>query len=123
MVNLRPFLASLAARATRWAYAPYPPIDVDGDPYRFCIYCGCDCYEDSPDHLPGCATVTGLRPVRPSDLDMRGPHDPYAYGMLCMDCLTPFKVGDVYAVRGGGDIGEIVCVGCRVLNPNIEEAR
>jgi hypothetical protein len=116
----RESLATLVARLTRWAYKPYPPIDADGrDPYRWCIYCGCDCYDDEPEHRPDCASLTGLRPIRPRDLGMRGPNDPYAHGMRCMDCGDLFKLGDFSALRPTeeGHVFEVVCVGCRVLNP------
>jgi hypothetical protein len=51
-------------------------------------------------------------------LGMRGPDDPYAYGMICMDCGVEFKLGDVHARRQvEEDVFEVVCLGCRVLNP------
>lgn len=125
LAGLRERAADIVATATRWAYKPFPPIDADGrDPFRWCVYCGCDCYEDDPEHEPGCATVTGLYPVTERDLGMRGPRDPYAHGMLCMDCGCEFKVGDVSALRptDAGDVFERVCVGCRVLNPTTADA-
>lgn len=118
--KLRAKASAIAARLTRWAYKPFPPLGSDGrDPFRWCIWCGCDCYEDEPQHTPDCASVTGLRPVTARELGMRGPHDPYAYGMSCMDCGEPFKVGDMSALRPTGepDVFEAVCVGCRILNP------
>jgi hypothetical protein len=41
--------------------------------------------------------------------------------MVCMDCGSEFEVGDVYAHRQvADDVMEVVCVGCRVLNPEAE---
>lgn len=115
--------SSWVARLTRWAYKPYPPPDANGrDPFRWCIWCNCDCYEDEPDHRFDCPSQTGLRPITPRELGMRGPNDPYAHGMACMDCGTPFRVGDFAAHRSiEDDIYEVVCVGCRVLNPGVAE--
>jgi len=50
---------------------------------------------------------------------MRGPHDPYAHGMCCMDCGVAFKVGDFYTHRAIDDnAGEVVCLGCAIVNPS-----
>lgn len=108
---------------------------ADRDPFRYCVYCGADCYVEWYDggapeyadeiaHEPDCATVIGLYPVTPAVLGMRGPDDPYAHGMVCMDCGVEFKVGDVYAHRPTDqrDVFEVVCVGCRVLNPEAVDA-
>ena len=119
IASVRELAAEVAAWATRWAYKPYPPPDADGrDPWRWCVYCGCDCYEDEPDHLADCAALTGLFPVTPRELGMRGPRDPYAHGMRCMGCGEPFALGDVAARRPTDqpDVFEIVCVGCRILS-------
>lgn len=78
--------------------------------------------QDEPEHGDECPATTGLWPVTPEVLGMRGPDDPYAHGMVCMDCGGEFKVGDVYAHREvSEDIREVVCVGCRVLNPGAAE--
>ena len=98
------------------------------DPFRYCAHCGVDCYEPGAEdgshdyadveHKPDCPSVTGLWPVTMEMLGMRGPDDPYAFGMRCMDCGVEFKLGDVYAHREvAEDVREVVCVGCRVLNP------
>lgn len=64
-------------------------------------------------------TPSELHTVTMQDLGMRGPDDPYAYGMICMDCEAPFALGDTYAHRQTeDDIFEVVCVGCAVLNPS-----
>lgn len=83
----------------------------DTDPFRYCVHCGADCYEDEPEHGPGCPRVTGLWPVTERELQPAG--------IVCMDCGDEFKVRDVYAHRQTeqDDVFEIVCVGCRVLNP------
>jgi len=93
---------------------------VSGEVFRYCIYCGTDCHEDDPEHGPDCPYTTGLWPVTEKTLGIRGPDDPYAHGMRCMDCGEEFKVGDVYAHRPTeeGDVFEIVCIGCRVLSPD-----
>lgn len=91
------------------------------DEFRWCVHCGADCWPDKDDqeHASDCPVTTGLWPVTMAELGMRGPDDPYAHGMVCMDCNTPFELGDVYALRptDEGDVFEIVCVGCRVLTP------
>lgn len=118
--SLTAWAAEFAARATRWAYRPFPPRGADGrEPYRWCIYCGADCEDEEAVHANDCPSNTGLYPVTPQELGMRGPRDPYAYGMRCMDCGSEFKLGDLYAHRPTEqtDVFEVVCVGCRVLNP------
>lgn len=79
---------------------------------------------DDFEHGPECPSTTGLWPVTAADLGERGPNDPYAHGMICMDCEVAFKVGDLYALRptDDDDVFEIVCVGCRVLNPEAVDA-
>lgn len=107
---------------------------MSDDPFRYCVYCGADCYEDGAEdfshdyredveHKPDCPSVTGLYPVTMETLGMRGPDDPYAYGAKCMDCGVDFNLGDFYAHRQReSDVFEIVCVGCRVLNPEPSDA-
>lgn len=63
--------------------------------------------------------VPEIMVVTERDLGIRGPNDPYAHGMVCMDCGTPFAVGDSYAHRQTeDDVFEVVCIGCAVLNPS-----
>lgn len=63
--------------------------------------------------------VPEIMVVTERDLGIRGPNDPYAHGMVCMDCGTSFAVGDSYAHRQTeDDVFEVVCVGCAVLNPS-----
>lgn len=89
------------------------------DPHRYCVYCMADCSEGDPEHAADCPSTTGLFPVTGADLGIRGPDDPYAHGMTCMDCGAEFKVGDFYAQRQvESHLFEIVCVGCSVLNPS-----
>ena len=97
-----------------------PRYTAEGN-YTLCIYCGVDCegYNES-EHSAICPLATGLYLVTPDALGYRGPNDPYAHGMSCMDCGDAFSVGDIYALRviEGDDVCfEVVCVGCRVLNP------
>lgn len=81
--------------------------------YRFCIYCSADCFEDEPKHGPGCPTITGLYPTTNQDLE---------WGVTCMDCNTEFKDGDFYAIREiDENVHEVVCIGCRILNPEPQE--
>lgn len=98
--------------------------------FRRCVHCGVDCFadgweegderayrdENEVEHADDCPMVTGLFPVTMAELGMRGPNDPYAHGMICMDCHAPFALGDVYARRDVDGVFEIVCVGCRVLS-------
>jgi hypothetical protein len=91
--------------------------------YRFCVWCNADCEETDPEHDERCPQTTGLYLVTPGDLGVRGPDDPYAHGMCCMDCGHEFAAGDTYAKRPvSEDVLEIVCVGCRVLNPEGDDA-
>lgn len=80
--------------------------------FRFCKWCGTDCDDFpglEPDHLPACPQSTGLFPVEASDVE---------YGMVCMDCNTPFDLGDFYVQRETEtpDVAEIVCLGCGMLS-------
>lgn len=77
-----------------------------GDPYRWCIYCGADCYLEEPPHHESCPMSTGLFPVREEDLT---PH-----GMRCIDCNQVFQIGDVYVQRPTENdaVVECVCIGC-----------
>ena len=60
-----------------------------------------------------------LHTVTEQDLGIRGPDDPYAHGMVCMDCLVEFAVGDTYTLRQiEDDTFDVVCLGCSVLNPS-----
>lgn len=91
---------------------------MSADPFRYCVYCEADCYADEPEHDAECPSNTGLYPVTTETLGMRGPDDPYAFGARCMDCGVEFKLGDTYTHREvADDVREMVCVGCRVLNP------
>ena len=68
---------------------------------------------------PASNTPSELHTVTEQDLGIRGPNDPYAHGMICMDCETPFALGDTYTLRQAeDDIYEVVCLGCAVLNPS-----
>lgn len=94
------------------------------DPFRFCVYCRADCYEDEPEHAGDCPSVTNVWPVTEKDLGMRGPDDPYAHGMGCVDCGEQFKVGDSYSLRTvaeadrglpgvqGAAVCHVICLGC-----------
>jgi hypothetical protein len=85
-----------------------------------CVYCGVDCKEYKPEHGPECPCTTGLWPVTEEDLGIRGPNDPYAHGMICMDCASVFTVGDLYALRPSADWFEVVCLGCAALTVPLE---
>lgn len=89
------------------------------EPFRYCVWCNADCFDDEPEHARDCPQVTSLYPVTEQSLGMRGPDDPYAHGMTCMDCETPFKLGDTYTHRQiEDDVFEVVCLGCSVVNPS-----
>ena len=94
------------------------------DLFRYCVYCKADCYEDESEHGPECPQTTGLWPVAESDLGIRGPNDPYAHGMICMDCSSEFSVGDfcVHRPTDEPDVFEVVCTGCAVLTVPLESA-
>lgn len=99
--------------------------DETEDRFRWCIYCKADCWLDAEDqeHATDCPQTTGVWPVTERDLGIRGPDDPYAHGMKCMDCEADFKVGDHYTHRPIGDHPllpgmdpipgyEVICLGC-----------
>jgi hypothetical protein len=99
--------------------------DEDDDPFRFCIYCGVDCYEPLPEHGDECPSNTGLWPVTPRFLNGGGCENCecsrcQALRPKCCRCGVPFKLGDVYVLidtetgrpATRPDIGECVCVGC-----------
>lgn len=89
------------------------------DHFHSCAYCGVDCEEFDPEHKPDCPSVTNLWPVTEHDLGIRGPNDPYAHGMRCMDCGSEFAVGDIHTHRQtDSDVFEVVCLGCSILNPS-----
>ena len=85
----------------------------NGDPYRWCIYCGVDCKEFADQslttHRSFCPQVTGLFPVRARDLQPGG--------MVCTECNAPFRLGEHYALLpiGEDDTVEVVCVGCKII--------
>ena len=93
--------------------------------YRYCIYCGVDCYPDGEvdiwapvdeavEHADGCPSTTGVFPVREKDAGPSCPHcgeRPYGE-MLCADCHQPLRVGDLYTHRAFGDGGLVICLGC-----------
>lgn len=83
--------------------ADYDPLD---DKYRWCIYCGCDCWPDDADHASDCPQTTGIYPVTPEDI-----------GTQCCDCGAEFQEGDTYALQPS-DVDNfycVVCAGCAVL--------
>lgn len=115
--------------------------DRGADPFRYCALCGVDCYhadyiepdEGEPrhydpdnydpdvEHMSDCPSVTGLYPVTAAVLGLvtcpACSHE-FGHGMVCMDCGDEFHVGDLFAHRQSApDICEVVCLGCRVLNP------
>lgn len=103
-------------------------MDLNDELDRGCIYCGVDCDQDHPQHAVDCPQSTGVYPVTEQDLGVRGPNDPYAHGMRCMDCEAEFKVGDFYTHRtiqeadpdapnewAAAPIYEVICLGCAAL--------
>ena len=90
-------------------------IDPLDERRRWCVWCGADCWPDPEyqDHDADCPQTTGLYPVTADDL---------VDGMLCAECRTPFRLGDLYArqLTDDEDVFVIVCVGCRVLHPTYE---
>lgn len=94
-----------------------PARDYDhlADEYRWCVYCKADCWPEpeNQQHQPDCASITGLYPVMPTDLNPWG-----GYGD-CSACHTPFALGDLYVIANmdtetvdGSRSGYVVCVGC-----------
>jgi hypothetical protein len=106
------------------------PEDGADDPFRFCVYCAADCYEDEPEHTSDCPSVTGLYPVRAADLGSPCVHcGQPSLGMQCWICHEPFEVGDFYVLVGGEPKpenavpgiegayfgGTVTCIGCAAL--------
>ena len=84
---------------------------TDADMFRYCIYCGCDCYEDNPAHRDDCPQTTGVYPITKSDIENQ---------VVCAECRSLFAVGDSYclqAIEGSDDVFSTVCVGCGILHP------
>jgi len=97
------------------------------DPYRFCIYCEADCYEEDPEHGDDCPSTTGVFPVTKRMLvSINAEGELEHSGMRCMDCADPLAVGDHYAHRhvvpgwlpgmmAEADVCEVICLGCAAL--------
>jgi hypothetical protein len=96
--------------------ASYDPLS---DRYRWCIYCGADCWPepDAQQHDRTCARVTGLYPVTEDDRNPFGD-----FGSCCL-CHQPFGLDDTYMLiddsNGEAVIGVatpttswVVCVSC-----------
>ena len=90
--------------------------DEADDLFRWCIYCGADCYEDEPEHDAACPMLTGLYPVREEELGRCSSCGHPERMTLCADCEQALDVGDFYLYRqledAGPDVFEKVCVGC-----------
>jgi hypothetical protein len=90
------------------------------DPFRWCVYCEADCYEDDPRHDDDCPSLTGLYPIDGAEF---WPHGPVA----CIECGEPFAPGDHYVLRDVESglitprpaIGEVTCLGCAALQPEL----
>ena len=117
----------------------------DSDPFRFCIYCAADCYEEDPEHADDCPSTTGVFPVTKRMLVSISAEGELEHsGMRCMDCEDSFAAGDHYTHRHVGrgalafgidedaspadiltaalapgmeeaDVYEIICLGCAAL--------
>ena len=98
----------------------------DSDPFRFCIYCEADCYEEDPEHGDDCPSTTGVFPVTKRDLvSISAEGELEQSGMRCMDCEDSFAAGDHYTHRHVGrggppgmpeaDVYEVICLGCAAL--------
>jgi len=89
-------------------------IDPLDPAYRWCVYCGADCWPEpeAQRHHRDCPTRTGLYPVRAAEI---GP-----YGFRCCRCPVVLAVGDCYVLidaatarpAAGPELGEAVCIGC-----------
>ena len=81
---------------------PVVVIDPLDPAYRWCVYCGADCWPEpeAQRHHRDCPVRTGLYPVRAAEI---GP-----YGFRCCRCPVVLAVGDCYVLIGS----EAVCVGC-----------
>lgn len=82
------------------------------DPFRYCIYCDADCYENEPAHTGGCPSSTGIFPIESLHVPDGDESD-----AACMDCDQPFRRGDSYTHRwaepiDGTPCGEVICLGC-----------
>jgi len=101
-----------------------PPSD---DPFRFCVYCEADCYEEDPEHGDDCPSTTGVFPVNKRMLvSINAEGELEHSGMRCGDCRDPFVAGDHYTHRHVGrgtfipgmaeaDMYEVICLGCAAL--------
>jgi hypothetical protein len=101
-------------------------VSDDEDPYRFCVFCNADCYEDDAEHAADCPSVTGVFPVREQDFGPTCVHcGKGAFGgMRCSDCGAALRLGDHYMHRevepgdpsvpgiAGASVQMVICVGC-----------
>lgn len=85
------------------------------DPFRYCVHCGADCYEDDPEHAADCPQSTGVYEVQleanNKPCECCGYYDDPP--MLCSECEEPLYLGDHYTHRQiESDIYEPICLSC-----------
>lgn len=99
---------------------------MSDDPFRYCVYCNADCYEDEPQHADDCPKNTGVYPVDQHALKPFCPHCGESMGgpPCCMDCGEVIPVGSHYVHReaqagdpslpgvAGAPVYELLCLGC-----------
>lgn len=96
------------------------------DPFRYCVYCRADCYEDEPEHADDCPSSTGVYPVDGHFLKPFCPHcgESMHGPPRCMDCDEVIPVGSHYVHReldpgdpllpgmAGAAVYTLLCLGC-----------
>jgi hypothetical protein len=90
-------------------------VSDERDPFRYCVFCGADCYEDEPEHAADCPSSTGVYPFTEKDMTCPYCKRPLEerHRMLCSECEAPFEIGDHYTHRQiDDDVYEPICLGC-----------
>lgn len=83
-----------------------------------CIYCGAPWHAESIpiNHHARCPFVTNLWPVGAQDFADDGG------GFGCTGCGHQFAIGEFYTLRPLGAYDAVVCLGCDVLNVELESS-
>lgn len=93
----------------------YPNKGGDYDAFRWCIYCGCDCWLEEPIHRDDCPSETGVFPY-PGPCGLM-PGEPET---VCSKCKVPFREAGFYVQVPMEPIDDTpcystLCVGCGAL--------
>jgi hypothetical protein len=97
------------------------------DPYRWCIHCRADCYENNAVHSADCPSTTGVFPITKKDATTCRHCGASEVDTSCHTCGAQFVVGDHYVlvngevpsgvpgIEGAYFAGTATCLGCAAL--------